>query len=99
MESDLKKIIEEELKSNDRFADASEWLFTICHVIHHKHGLFSVPEHWGYTPSPMGTHIDLDEFDLISFHSLYSFRLADLLKAGENLIKFIEILKELGETY
>ena len=99
MESDLTKIIEEELKSNDRFAVASEWAFTICHVIHHKYGLFSIPYHWGYKPSPMDTHIDFDEFYLISFHSLDSRRLEDLLKAGEKLVEFIEMLKEIGEDY
>ena len=40
-----------------------------------------------------------EELYLISFHSLDSRCLVDLLKAGENLTKFIEMLEELGETH
>ncbi len=88
-----------EIDPHDRFASCMEWLFTICHVIHHIYGQQSIPGHWEYRPSPLDTHIDFDEYRLISDHALDKSTLSELLAVGEFLINFRKMLTENGEDY
>ena len=99
MKNILVEAFEREIYPHDRFASCMEWLFTICHVIHHKYGRWSIPDHWEYKPSPLDTHIDFDEYELISDHRMDRSALHELLEAGEFLIEFREMLAENGEDY
>ena len=99
MKNRLVEAFEREIDPHDRFASCMEWFFTICHVIHHKYGRWSIPDHWEYTPSPLDTHIDFDEYTLISDYGMDRSTLTELLEAGEFLIEFRRMLAENGEDY
>ena len=85
--------------SYDAYGSCMEWLFTICHVIHHKYGKMHIPMVWEYTPSPFDTFMNFEEYYLISLHDLHMLTRIDLLIIGGHLFSLRNKLVSAGRDY
>ena len=83
----------------DPWGSTMEWLFTVCHVIHHQFGLEFIPKSWEYRPGFLDTELNREEFHLIETYSFLDYSVTDLIELGEMLNKASEELKAQEKDY